>query len=276
MTDRTFEVWGDPIQHSLSPRLHTVAYRALDRDWGYSRRLVPSEHFADELARQQLDGISLTMPLKGLAAEAAAVRAREVELTGAANTLVRRAEGLYAYNTDIGGIDRAIAHLGIPHADHARIVGAGATATSALVAVAARRVQRVDVYARRPEHAHATLQPIAEALAITLRTHALDAQIEGTAELTISTLPGSAVVDPAAAAALADGGGTLFDVVYGTWPTTLATAWQNAGLPAYDGVEMLVQQAALQIRLFSGGALDAQLPGEAAAIAAMRTAVVGD
>ena len=94
--------------------------------------------------------------------------------------------------------------------------------------------------------------------------------------LTISTLPGGAALDESAAARLAEGGGLLYDVVYGHWPTALATAWQQAGGHAVDGRGMLLRQAVLQIRAFATGAVTEPLPDEEAVVEhADRSAVAG-
>ncbi len=94
--------------------------------------------------------------------------------------------------------------------------------------------------------------------------------------VTISTLPGNADVPDAAADALAAHGGLLLDVVYGHWPTVLASAWERAGRPATSGLGMLLHQALLQVRIFAGGAPDVPLDDEGAVLAAMRDAIVGD
>jgi shikimate dehydrogenase len=91
--------------------------------------------------------------------------------------------------------------------------------------------------------------------------------------VTIATLPGDAPVADAAADALATSGGLLFDVVYGQWPTTLSAAWQRVGAPAVPGLGMLLHQAVLQVRIFATGDVEAPLPDEEAAIAAMRRAL---
>ena len=44
------EVWGDSVAHSLSPQLHTAAYRVLGLDWSYERRQVSKSAFDAELA----------------------------------------------------------------------------------------------------------------------------------------------------------------------------------------------------------------------------------
>lgn len=270
------EVWGDPVAHSRSPQLHAAAYRVLGLEWTYGRRRVTAESFAGELSSLDAGwrGLSLTMPLKGVAFAAAATRDRRAELTGAVNTLLLDEAGHRGFNTDVGGIVRAMGEQGVDTVGDARIVGAGATATSALVALAELGARRIEVVARRPE-AVEPLSMLGRTLGVSVTSAAFTHRF-APVEVTIATLPGDALVDDAAADALADAGGPLMDVVYGHWPTVLSVAWERAGRPASSGLGMLLHQAVLQVRVFVTGDAEAPLQDEAAVLAAMRAAVTGE
>ncbi|MDF2917156.1 MAG: shikimate dehydrogenase [Microbacterium sp.] len=272
---RRFEVWGSPIGHSLSPVLHTAAYDRLGLPWRYGRRHVDEALFASELAAlgPEFHGLSLTMPLKTLAHDAARIRDAAATATGAANTLLRTGDGWAAFNTDVGGLAAALAEIGSAAAPRARIVGAGATATSALLALERVGVGRIDIAARRPAAAE-PLRTLAASRGIAATVSPLDAPA-GEVELTVSTLPGDAPVADTVSAGLAASGGTLYDVVYGTWPTALGHAWLAAGQPAHPGATMLLHQAVLQIRIFATGSPDDPLPGEEDVVAVMRRALMG-
>ncbi|MBP1077374.1 shikimate dehydrogenase [Microbacterium terrae] len=269
---RRLAVWGDPIDHSRSPQLHAAAYDVLDVDWIYGRRRVDESTFADELAG--LDGtwrgLSLTMPLKGVAHRAAVSLDERAARTGAVNTLLLTPDGPLGFNTDVGGIVRALGEHGIASADSARIVGAGATATSALVALAELGATEVDVVARRAE-AVAPLRALGDDLGVAVRHTSFTAALFAPVDVTIATLPGDAAIAPEAAAALAADGGFLLDVVYGHWPTPLSRAWDAAGGASASGLGMLLHQAILQIRIFRSGDVDHALPREDAVLSAMRS-----
>ncbi|MFD4957571.1 shikimate dehydrogenase family protein [Microbacterium sp. NPDC058389] len=265
------EVWGDPIAHSRSPQLHAAAYDVLGLDWSYGRRRVDEASFGAELAG--LDGswrgLSLTMPLKGVAHAAAVSRDRRAELTGAVNTMLLDTDGPRGFNTDVGGIVRALAEEGVTAVPRARIVGAGATATSALVALGELGADTVEIVARRPE-AVEPLTVLGGRLGIEVTAAPFAASPSHDVPLTIATLPGDAPVGDAAADALAQTGGLLLDVVYGHWPTALSAAWGRAGGTARSGLGMLLHQALLQIRIFGHGDPDAVLDAEPEALQAMR------
>ncbi len=271
------EVWGAPIAHSLSPRLHAAAYAELGWEWEYGRRHVEESGFADELAGlgPEYRGLSLTFPLKAAAFAAATTRDQPAELTGAVNTLLLAPGGPRGFNTDVGGIAADLRELGVGALEGARIVGAGATATSALVALGELGATRVEVAARRPEAA-AALVAVGERAGISVEVRALDAAPAASVSVTISTLPGGTELSAPVSTALAAGGGLLYDVVYGHWPTPLATAWERAGGRAVNGLGMLLQQAVRQIRIFATGDPRDPLPREEAVVAVMRRALMGD
>jgi shikimate dehydrogenase len=271
---RKLEVWGDPIAHSRSPELHAAAYDVLGLDWTYGRRRVAEEAFAGELASLDATwrGLSLTMPLKGAAFAASVSRDRHAELTGAVNTLVLASSGPLGFNTDVGGIIAALADEGIERVTRARLVGAGATATSALVALAEIGARRVDVVARRPE-AVERLRALGERMDVEIVALPFGAPAYDDVPLTIATLPGDAPLAVDVADGLAAAGGVLLDVVYGHWPTALSAAWERAGRVARSGLGMLLHQAVRQIRVFTTGDASASLPEEARVLAAMRRAL---
>lgn len=260
-------VWGDPIAHSKSPDLHAAAYRVLGVDWEYGRRQVAADAFSGALA--ELDdswrGLSLTMPLKGEAFRAAATRDAHAELTGAVNTLLL-GDAPAGFNTDVGGIVDALAEAGIIEAGTVRILGAGATAASALVAASDLGATRVFVHARRPERA-AGLVALGERIGIQVDTQPLDAHLAPVA-LTIATLPSGTALPDETSTALVEGGGALFDAAYAPWPSALAARWGDGAV--VSGLGMLLHQAVRQIRIFHHGDPLAELPDEGSVIAAMR------
>lgn len=267
-------VWGSPIAHSRSPQLHLAAYGALGLGWSFARRDVIADGFAEALngLDESWRGLALTMPLKESAFRAAVERDRHAELTGAVNTLLlaREASGGLAprgFNTDVGGIMRALTEAQL-EAHRVRILGAGATAASALVAVAELGAHRVQVVARRPERAQ-PLATLGERLGVPVQIAAFD-EVTGVADLTIATLPGGTELDDLRLLRLAGTGGPLFDVAYSPWPSSLARRWENT---AVSGLGMLLHQAVVQIRIFMTGDRDAELSGEAAMLGAMREAL---
>lgn len=270
VTSSRLAVWGDPIAHSKSPALHAAAYEVLGLDWEYGRRQVSAPEFSEAFASLDSSwrGLSLTMPLKEEAFRAAVTRDRHADLSGAVNTLLRGPEPA-GFNTDVGGIVDALAESGITAVETVRILGAGATAASALLAAAELGATRVDVRARRPARA-AGLVALGESLGVRVTADLLDASADRV-DVTLSTLPSGTELDPSVSARLADGGGALFDAAYAPWPSALAAVWGER--PVISGLGMLLHQAVRQIRIFRHGDPLVPLPDEARVLVAMRAAL---
>src|SRR5207249_7700321 len=100
---KVYGVIGDPIAHSNSPLVQNTAFRQLGVNALYLPFRVPRGQlpgFLDAFGSVPVEGYSVTIPHKEAAAEAAHTKDETVELTHAANTLVRRADGFHAANTD--------------------------------------------------------------------------------------------------------------------------------------------------------------------------------
>lgn len=239
---------GSPIAHSLSPALHRAAYDALGLDgWTYRAIECGSDELADVLRTldgEGLAGASLTMPLKhAVVPMLASVEPLAAEV-GAANTVLFTGGGWSGFNTDVPGMVDALRGIELP--ETATVLGAGATAASAVVALASLGVTHVVVRARRPAAA-AELLSLAGGRGLVIDIEPWPDELD--ADLVVSTVPAGA------ADALAAGDATgrvLFDVVYAPWPTPLAAAWSARGGRVIGGLELLIAQAAHQVKLMTG------------------------
>ncbi|MFG2822735.1 shikimate dehydrogenase [Kitasatospora sp. NPDC048365] len=248
-------VLGSPIAHSLSPTLHRAGYAALGLDaWRYDRFEVDEAGlpgFVAGLDRAEWAGLSLTMPLKRAILpllDAVTDTARSVD---AVNTVVFTPEGgLRGDNTDVPGLVNALRERGVERVAEAAVLGAGATASSALAALAVVCEGPVTVYVRSAERA-AEMRELGERLGLELRVAAWERGAEALAgPLTVSTTPVGAT--DAFAEELPAAPGALFDVLYHPWPTALAAAVARAGAPVLGGLDLLVHQAVLQFEQFTG------------------------
>lgn len=241
------------MAHSLSPVLHMAGYRTLGlTGWTYAAQELGESELPGWVAGLDASwrGLSLTMPLKEVAFTVATTVTETARVTGAVNTLVRRRDGGWdAHNTDVRGIEAALA--GVDHAGSATLLGGGATARSAVIALGALGVERVRLAVRgdaRPE----TLR-LAVHAGIAVEVVPLSSWGTGhRGGLVVSTLPPAAAETAAAALGHKKRPGTLMDVVYADWPTPLARAAAAVGMDVVSGLDMLVYQAAEQFRLFTG------------------------
>ncbi|MCX4552223.1 shikimate dehydrogenase [Streptomyces sp. NBC_01387] len=249
-------VLGSPIAHSLSPVLHRAAYRELGLDdWSYDRFEVDEEALPGFVADLDASwaGLSLTMPLKRaiipLLDEVSAAAA-SVE---AVNTVVLTDDGRRrGDNTDIPGMVAALRERGVEKTGSAAVLGAGATASSALAALSTICTGRVTAYVRSAARA-AEMRGWGERLGVDVHTADWSEASRAFEEpLIVATTPAGAT--DALAEAVPDAPGTLFDVLYEPWPTALAAAWATRGGAVVGGLDLLVHQAVLQVEQMTGRA----------------------
>jgi shikimate dehydrogenase len=246
---RRAAVLGKPIAHSLSPVIHNAGYAAAGlTGWSYTAIECAEAELPDLVAGlgPEWAGLSVTMPLKEAALAVAGEVSPLAAAVGAANTLVRRADGSwYADNTDVPGMVESLRAAGVTGARSVTVLGAGGTARAAVAAARALGAESVTVYARRAA-AVEELRTVGVLLTAALWT---DAARCGEADVVISTVP-KGVAD--ALVVHWRPSTVLLDVVYHPWPTPLAASAQAAGCRVVSGLDLLLAQAVGQFEQFTG------------------------
>ncbi len=267
-------VLGSPIAHSKSPAIHRAAYQALGLSWSYEATDVTGPDLRAHIGSLDSSwrGLSLTMPLKRDVLPLLSWRHPLVDRVGAANTVLFTDDGLRGFNTDVYGIMRSFADIGVTNIDSAHILGGGATAASVMTAVALMGAKEVLISVRSTSNlSEVCALARREHLRLTVRHFGDDAERTIPAfGAVVSTLPGSAeFIEPHQVRQ----GAVLFDVAYDPWPTPIAVHWSEAGGRVISGLDLLVNQAVGQVRVFVNGDPEQQLADEAAVVSAMRAAV---
>lgn len=245
-------VLGSPIQHSLSPTLHNAAYAALGLDdWTYGAVNVEESGLADFLDHLGVGwrGLSLTMPLKRAALSLVDSVDPWARQARAVNTIVFADGSRHGHNTDVPGAVAAIRERTDTPPARAVVLGGGATATSMLLALGELGCTTATLLVRDPTRASETLEVVRAAdAAPSLEVGTLDAD-PGEADIVVSTIPAEAQ-SGALVQRLADVP-VVFDVIYDPWPTPLAASVGDDRV-LVSGLDLLVHQALLQVRLMTG------------------------
>jgi shikimate dehydrogenase len=248
-------VLGSPIAHSLSPLLHRAAYVALGLDWTYERFEVSADELADFVAGldHSWRGLSLTMPLKEAVLELGEVDpvARQA---GAGNTLILDGRPR-VYNTDVAGVAWAVRRMTPDPVPRVSILGSGATARSAVVALTSLAAEVVTIVARNQSKAEA-LADLGSELGLRMRVQPWGSALPP-ADLVLSAATAGAV--DSVAAEIAASAPLIFDIVYTPWPTPLAAAAAQAGRTVIGGLDLLIGQALRQIELMTGQPVPAEV-----------------
>jgi len=259
---KVFGVLGDPVAHSLSPLLHNHMYKKLGVNALYLPFRVPRGQLPTALAAYEnipVHGYSVTIPHK----EAAATLAREsepnVQVTGSANTLVRRDDGhFFGANTDYAAaIDSLKAHLAERAKDgpvvqlsqlSVLILGAGGVARSIAFALH-REGAQITITSRTYERA--------QKLAEDVKCKAVDwhARHSISFDVLVNCTPVGMhpnVDEAPCHFSILKPGTTVFDTIYTPETTLLIREARVRGCDTITGVDMFVRQAARQIELFTG------------------------
>ncbi len=258
---QVYGVIGDPVAHSLSPLLHNRAFRALGLNAVYLPFQVPPGELPEFLKgfdRFPVRGYSVTIPQKEAALAAAKTPDVAASLVGAANTLVRQANGFAAYNTDFtalrdslvnnlrdkalagrpllvlgaGGVGRAAAH-----ALHRE--GALVTVTNRTLDRAQRLAQEVGCrFVPWGDRHHVSCSVLVNCTSVGMHPNVDEMPVH----------PSYLVPEM-----------TVFDTVYTPENTLLIKEARGRGCQVITGVDMFVRQAEEQFRHFTGLAPPADL-----------------
>ena len=261
-----FAVFGNPISHSVSPRLHNLALGelGLSREALYTRyELTDGSQLISKFKELKLSGANVTVPHKEAALAQCDVADETAIKIGSVNTLVSRGGKIYGYNTDAPGFLRAIESFG--QINSALVLGAGGTAKAVAYALKSRGM-RVCVLNRSEGRLanFAEYENFSWANFAEFKGGKFDLVVNTTsAGLKDENLPApTELLCP-----IFDEAKFAFDVIYGKKTPFLNLA-AASGLAHKDGSEMLLFQAVKALNLFFEGSLD-----EAKIEASMRKAL---
>jgi shikimate dehydrogenase len=264
-------IFGDPVEHSLSPAMHNAAYAALGLERAYLAFHVVPEHLHDAiraLPALKIAGVNLTVPHKEKAVAMMAHLSEEALRLGAINCVVNRDGDLYGDNTDARGLELDLRESGVTiNGRTVMIVGAGGAAASAVLACTRMRAGKILLCNRTVERAASLAHRFAfssqASAGILIHAGGLDKLAEP------AVLADTALVINATPMGLKTGGFiplaydatpadcVFYDMVYGREPTPFMTPALALGRRAFDGAGMLLNQGALAFELFNNVAAPA-------------------
>ena len=254
---------GDPVAHSRSPALHNAAFAHLGLHARYElwpTRAADLPARVASLRAPHMLGANVTLPHKIAVLDLLDRRDPEVELIGAANTIIRESDGsLTGANTDAPAFLASLQQDGgfDPAGRSAVILGASGAARAAAVALLGARIERLVVVNRTLDRAEALLGDLlgpAEhgplLAAITPDDPDLRDWLAGADLIVNATSLGWHGDETPLDAQNIPPGALVFDMVYR--PTRLLAEAGSRGARTLDGAGMLVRQAALAFERWTG------------------------
>ncbi len=260
MNNDLYAVVGNPVSHSKSPRIHSLFASQTGEQLEYTAIQAPENDFAGTVTgffRRGGKGLNVTVPFKEQAWKLADQRTERAELAGAANTLHLGSEGLLtADNTDGKGLvtDLTVNH-GISLAGkRILMLGAGGAVRGVLGPILAEKPAALVIANRtvaKAEGLVALFRKVAgqarlEACGFEQPTEAFDIIINGTS----ASLKGDL---PPVSANVIGADTVVYDMMYSLQTTTFNQwALDQGASRVYDGLGMLVEQAAESFRIWRG------------------------
>jgi 3-dehydroquinate dehydratase / shikimate dehydrogenase len=248
---------GHPVAHSASPAMHNRAFSALGLDFVYLPFDVDDvREFVTRFVRAEsreidwrLRGFSVTIPHKTSIIACLDNLDRTATDAGAVNTVVIEGEKLIGYNTDVEGaiipLEKTLTLEGVG----CGVIGAGGAAR-AVIRGLIKTGARVSVFARNAARARA----VAEAFNVPI--FPIESLESSDAEVIINTTPvgmsGHDEEQSLAPRAAFRGRRIAYDLVYNPLETRFLKEAREEGCLTISGLEMLIEQAALQFQLWTG------------------------
>lgn len=262
---RIYVLVGNPVDHSLSPLIHNAAFNALKINSVYLACLVEKKRLhpaLEGLRSLSAAGANITSPYKETVIPYLDSLSPEARLLSSVNTIINQNGRMHGETTDGEGFYRSLSEI-VPERQSAHhsvmIVGAGGAARAAAYALARHGTKEFSVVNRTPEKGQLLSSILSREPAVNLSRYVPLQQQEiqralKECSLIVYALPFDEPEFMAALSAEIPGSREqyLFDLRYHPARTAVMSAFEKNFGRAFNGLEMLLQQAAISFELFTG------------------------
>lgn len=252
-----YAVFGNPIEHSKSPLIHSLFAMQTEQKLTYTAEKIALDKFSIDACRQmrKLKGANVTLPFKQDAFEFVDMLSRRARQAGAVNTIIKQADGsLMGDNTDgVGLVNDIINNLHWTIAGkRVLILGAGGAVRGALGAILTEEPSLLCIANRTVEKAEQLAQAFSAMGQVTSsRFEDIDQPFDLIINGTSASLKGEL---PAISKQCISSETMCYDMMYLLQEDTAFNAWakQQGCSNVADGLGMLVEQAAEAFELWRG------------------------
>ncbi|MET2951529.1 shikimate dehydrogenase [Vibrio owensii] len=251
-----YAVFGNPIGHSKSPFIHTLFARQTNQSLVYTAESAPVDGFIDAATvffAEGGKGCNITMPFKEDAYQFASRLTERAQLAGAVNTLKKLDDGeIIGDNTDGAGlVQDLLQHQVVLEGVRILIIGAGGAARGVIKPLLDQKPASLTISNRTFSKA----QELAELFVshgpiVAKEMEGINEEYDVIINSTSASLSGEL---PAISSSIFAANSTSYDMIYGKGVTSFNLwARENGAAHAYDGLGMLVGQAAESFMLWRG------------------------
>ena len=261
-----FGIFGHPIKHSLSPRMHAASFKSLGLDATYETFDVEHHQLAQQLdfcKQSGFTGLNITIPHKTVIMPFLTRIDSMAKHVGAVNTIHFESNGMMTgYNTDITGFlhDLKESCDVTPTDKRVLVLGCGGAGRAVSFACStAKDIYLADQMIEKAEELARDLQKEKPLQSQTARVHILPAHSQSwintaqSCDLIIHCTPAGLKSEDVSVlpASAFKPGQTVYDIVTQLNPPTLAMAL-SAGAKGVNGIGMLISQGAASFKIWTG------------------------
>lgn len=250
-----FGIFGNPVEHSLSPIIHAQFGKQTRLNIGYEKILTPLDGFsaaAKSFIGQGADGFNITLPFKVEAYKLANELSPQAKIAGAVNTIKVEGDKLIGENTDgVGLVQDLTRNLSITLKHKViLILGAGGATRGILLPLLQQQPKRLMIANRTAEKAVKLATDFAQYGNLCgfglekIKSQPVDIIINATSASVDGETP---KIVPAVA-----NGAICYDLMYGIKTPFMNWAKTNQAKLIVDGTGMLVEQAAVAFEFWTG------------------------
>ncbi|CAI2319037.1 shikimate dehydrogenase [Vibrio parahaemolyticus] len=251
-----YAVFGNPIGHSKSPFIHTLFARQTNQSLTYTAECAPVGGFIEAAKAFFADGgkgCNVTLPFKEDAYEFASRLTERAQLAGAVNTLKKLDDGeIIGDNTDGAGlVQDLLQHQVVLEGARILIIGAGGAARGVIKPLLDQKPTSLTITNRTFSKAEELAELFSAYGPVTAKEmNTIAEEFDVIINSTSASLSGEL---PAISSSVFAVNSTSYDMMYGKGDTTFNQwAKQHGAAHAYDGLGMLVGQAAESFMLWRG------------------------
>jgi len=154
---KKYLVIGNPIEHSLSPKLHNYWFKKNNIKAFYDKQLLNEEDIKkiiEKVKKEEILGINVTIPFKKTVIPFMEELTPEANESQSVNTIYKKNNKIIGHNTDIAGFELAIRHFKYEAKDKkVFVLGAGGVVSSIIIALKKMGISKIILSNRTKEKA---------------------------------------------------------------------------------------------------------------------------
>ena len=246
---KKYFVIGNPIEHSLSPKLHNYWLKENNIKGIYDKKKIKEEEIKNiikDVKDDKIHGLNVTVPFKNIVLPFLDQLTPKAIMTQSVNTIFKEADEIIGDNTDIGGFELSLKYFGHDIKNKkVFILGAGGVTSSIILALKRSGVSKISLSNRTKEKAenlkkiHKDLEIIEwgkiTGFDVIINTTSLGLKKEDEIKLDFSKLNSNKL---------------FYDVIYNPVKTKFLEKGEKLGNKIINGKMMFIYQAQLSFEIW--------------------------